>query len=141
MSWFEDFQWKHFTVTVKAGRTRAQDILAANPGLDEALLVRALVRVLDIADDDGLPHLKDYHYPEPNEPHPCGTQALGRKIQQAQAAAGDTPVFALAHGYGPPEDFRRRLAAAHHAGAHGFWINRYGYLSNEKLSMVREVTG
>lgn len=29
MSWFEDFQWKHFTVTVKAGHTRAQDILAA----------------------------------------------------------------------------------------------------------------
>lgn len=114
-------------------------IHAANPGLDEALLVRALVRVLDIADDDGLPHLNDYHYPEPNEPHPCGPQALGRKIKQAQAAAGETPVFALAHGYGPPEDFRRRLAAAHHAGTHGFWINRYGYLSDEKLSMVRDV--
>lgn len=116
-------------------------LLAANPGLDEKLLVRALVRVLDIADDDGLPHLKDYHYPEPNEPHPCGTQALGRKIKQAQGAAGETPVFALAHGYGPPEDFRRRLAASHHAGMHGFWINRYGYLSDEKLSMVREVAG
>ena len=115
-------------------------ILATNAGLDEALLVRALVRVLDIADDDGLPHLADYHYPEPNEPHPCGTLALGRKIKQAQLSAGDTPVFALAHGYGPPEDFRRRLTAAHQAGAHGFWVNRYGYLSDEKLSIIREVS-
>ena len=121
-------------------RFYGDEILAANEGLDERLLVRALVHLLDIADEDGLPHLADYHYPEPNEPHPCGTQALGRKIKQAQLSAGDTPVFALAHGYGPAEDFRRRLTAAHHAGAHGFWVNRYGYLSDEKLSIIREVT-
>jgi hypothetical protein len=114
-------------------------LVEANAGLDEKLLVRVLVHLLDIADDGGLPHLKDYHYPEPDEPHPCGTQALSRKIKQAQLSAGDTPVFALAHGYGPPEDFRRRLAAAHQAGMHGFWVNRYGYLSDEKLSIIREV--
>lgn len=95
--------------------------------------------MLDIADDDGLPHLADYHYPEPNEPHPCGTLALERKIRQAQAAAGETPVFALAHGYGSVDDFRRRLTAASQASRHGFWVNRYGYLSDEKLQVVREV--
>ena len=120
-------------------RFYGDEILAANAGLDEKLLVCALVRVLGIADDDGLPHLSDYHYPEPNEPHPCGTGALARKIQQAQKEAGDIPIFALAHGYGPPEDFRRRLSAAHQAGAHGFWVNRYGYLSDEKLSIIRDV--
>lgn len=114
-------------------------ILKANAGLDEKLLVRALVRVLGIADDGGLPHLADYHYPEPDEPHPCGTRALGRKIEHAQKEAGDTPVFTLAHGYGPAEDFRRRLKAAHEAGKHGFWVNRYGYLSDEKLAIIRDV--
>ena len=120
-------------------RFYGDEILAANAGLDEKLLVRALVRMLEIADDDGLPNLADYHYPEPNEPHPCGTRALGRKIEQAQTEAGDTPVFALAHGYGPASDFRRRLLAAHQAGKHGFWVNRYGYLSDEKLGIIREV--
>lgn len=114
-------------------------ILKANAGLDEGLLVRALVRVLGIADDTGLPHLSDYHYPEPDEPHPCGTRALGRKIEQVQKEAGGTPVFALAHGYGPAEDFRRRLKAAHQSSAHGFWVNRYGYLSDEKLAIIRDV--
>ena len=28
---------------------------------------------------------------------------------EAQIAAGPVPVYALAHGYGPLEDFRRRL--------------------------------
>ena len=121
-------------------RFYGDEILAANSGLDEKLLVRSLVRVLGIADDAGLPHLADYHYPEPDEAHPCGTGALRRKIQQAQEEAGATPIFALVHGYGPPEDFRRRLRSAHEAGAHGFWVNRYGYLSDEKLAIIRDVT-
>jgi hypothetical protein len=114
-------------------------LLADNPGLDESLLVRALVKLLDIADDEGLPHLSGYRYPEPHEPHPCGTEALKRKIRQTQAVAGETPVFALAHGYGSVDDFRRRLTAANEASNHGFWINRYGYLSDEKLDIVRQM--
>ncbi len=114
-------------------------LLEANTGLNEQLLVRALVRMLDISDDEGLPHLADYRYPEPHEPHPCGTEALQRKIRQTQASAGETPVYALAHGYGSAEDFRRRLTAANQASRHGFWINRYGYLSDEKLGIIRQV--
>jgi hypothetical protein len=114
-------------------------LLAANPGLDEQLLVKALVRMLDIADGEGLPHLTDYRYPEPLEAHPCGTEALKRKIRQTQASAGETPVYALAHGYGSAEDFRRRLTAANEASQHGFWINRYGYLSDEKLDIIRQL--
>ncbi len=115
-------------------------LLEANPSLDEQLLVRSLVRILDISDDGGLPHLTDYSYPEPNQAHPCGTEALKRKIRQTQAIADETPVYALAHGYGSAEDFKRRLAAANHASHHGFWINRYGYLSDEKLEIVRQIT-
>jgi hypothetical protein len=111
----------------------------ANPGLDERLLVRALVRILDIADDEGLPRLADYAYPEPDTPHPAGTEAMKRKIRQAQREAGDTPVQVLAHGYGPVDDFRRRLVAARDAGPHGFWVNRYAYLTGEKLSVIGEV--
>ncbi len=115
-------------------------LLAANPGLDEARLVKALVRLLDIADDGGLPHLADYHYPEPDEAHPCGSGAMARKIVAARKAAGTMPVYALAHGYGTATDFRRRLEAAHRASPDGFWVNRYGYLSDEKLAVIRSVS-
>jgi hypothetical protein len=121
-------------------RFYADQLLQANADLSNQLLGRVLVRLLDIADDPGLAKATDYHYSEPDEPHPVGTSAMQRKIQQARREAGQTPVFALAHGYGPLEDFRRRLAAAWKASPAGIWINRYGYLSDEKLKVIGEIT-
>ena len=120
-------------------RFYGDQILAANSGLSSRLLARALVRWLDIADDDGLPTVEDYSYPPPDVPHPVGPAAQTRKIHQAQRDAGDTPVYVLAHGYGPVDDFRKRLVVARQAGQHGYWVNRYGYLSDEKLDVIREV--
>lgn len=116
-------------------------ILRANPGLDESLLTRALAAWLDMADEapPASAALRDYRYPEPDEPHPAGNHAMARKIVEAQQEAGSTPVYALAHGYGPPDDFRRRLQVAWTASRHGVWINRYGYLSDRKLELVGQV--
>ena len=111
----------------------------ANPGLSRATLARALVSCLDIADDGGLPRLEDYDYPAPDEPHPVGREAQIRKIRQAQSEAGTTPVYVLAHGYGPLDDFRRRLQLAFEVGRHGIWVNRYAYLGDEKLTLIGEL--
>ncbi len=115
-------------------------IMTANPRLSDSLLVKALVRFLDIADDDGLPHLSDYHYPEPDEVHPVGTGSIARKIRQARQEAGDIPVTALAHGYGPLADVGARLEAAWHSSGGRVWMNRYCYLTNEKLDQIKEIT-
>lgn len=120
-------------------RFYGDQILNANPGLSSRLLARALVRWLDIADDDGLDTVEDYSYPPPDQAHPVGPLAQRRKIRQAQRQAGDTPVYVLAHGYGPLEDFRSRLEVAKRAGDHGYWVNRYAYLSDEKLEVIRDV--
>jgi hypothetical protein len=122
-------------------RFYADELLAANRGLSDELLGKTLARLFDIADDGGLAKATDYHYPGPDEPHPAGPMAQERKLVQARREAGDLPVFALAHGYGPPADFRRRLAAAWKSSPAGIWINRYGYLSDEKLRIIGEVTG
>ena len=120
-------------------RFYGDQILSANPGLSSSLLARALVRWLDIADDGGLGTVEAYSYPPPDVPHPVGSRAQARKIRQAQREAGDTPVYVLAHGYGPLEDFRRRLEVARDAGVHGYWVNRYAYLSDDKLEVIRDV--
>lgn len=114
-------------------------IRQANPKLPEGVLVKALVRWLDIADDEGLTRLQDYGYPEPGAAHPVGEKAQACKIAQAQTDAGAVPILALAHAYGPPEDFRKRLQVAWRSSGQRVWINRYGYLSDEKLKIVKEV--
>jgi len=114
-------------------------LLKANPSVPERLLVKALVGWLDIADGPGFDRLAEYRYPEPETPHPAGLEAQARKIRQAQAQAGPTPVYALAHGYGPVEDFRNRLEAVYRAAGGRVWINRYGYLSDGKLEAIRQV--
>ena len=116
-------------------------LLAANPGLDERLLVQALVNLLDLADGDvGGATIDAYGYPEPDEPHPIPNTPQVRKIQQALAATGGkAKVYALVHGYGPLDDFRRRLQLVADSPADGVWINRYGYLSDEKLDAIGEI--
>jgi hypothetical protein len=115
-------------------------LLESNPGLDEKLLVRALVHLLDLADEPVNATLADYGYPNPDEPHPIPTSTQQRKIDQAlRAAGGQTQIHALVHGYGPLDDFSRRFQLVAESAADGCWINRYGYLSNEKLDAVGQI--
>lgn len=121
-------------------RSYGDQLRAANTGVSELLLVRALVTLLGIEDGEGGSKLADYRYPGPDEPHPGGDVAQANKILQAQTAAGDCPVFTLAHGYGPEGDFRRRYEVAKNSSDHGVWLNRYGYLSDAKLKIVGELS-
>ena len=121
-------------------RFYADAIMPGNPGLSERLLVKALVRFMDIADDDGLATLDAYRYPEPDEDHPVGTGAIARKIRQTRRLAGSVPVTALAHGYGPLDDVGARLEAAWHGSGGRVWMNRYCYLTDEKLDLIKSVT-
>lgn len=116
-------------------------LLAENPGLDEELLVRALVNLLDLDEPGaGGTCIADYGYPEPDEPHPISESAQLRKIQQARLAVGGrVPVYPIVHGYGPLDDFRRRFAVAARSRVDGIWVNRYGYLDDPKLDTIGEI--
>ena len=102
---------------------------------DTGPLAAALVTALD-AGGAAPRSLADLRYPAPDEPHPCSAQAIASKIAKARAGAGRCPVYALTHGYGPPEDVIRRARAAWEASDGMMWVNRYGYLSDEKLSAL-----
>lgn len=119
-------------------RSYADQLGAANPQVSPVLLTRVLLVLLGLEDGAPSTNFADYHYPAPEEPHLGSDAAQTNKIVQAQAAAGRCPVYALAHGYGPLADFRRRLEVAYHASPHGVWLNRYGYLSDEKLACIRQ---
>ncbi|MCH7988055.1 MAG: hypothetical protein IID46_02770 [Planctomycetes bacterium] len=107
----------HWSLMVKFW---GDEILASNPGLDEATLVKALVNLMDIADAGGGTKIADYGYPKPDEPHPIPNQPQLRKIDQAQwATGGKADLYPLVHGYGPPDDFSRRLQLVADSDADG----------------------
>ena len=121
-------------------RSYAEQILAGNSRLDEGVLVPALFTLFDINSGPPPQGLDDVRYPSPGEPHPGDQSTRTRKIRAARAAAGTTPVISLEHGYGPIDDFGKRIETAYKASDSRIWINRYGYLSDDKLRLVREIT-
>ena len=116
------------------------DLLTHNPGLDETFVTRALAHLFDLGDHITAEGLADYGYPEPHEPHPIPNDCQARKIAQVCAGVdGGMQVTPLMHGYGPHDDFVRRFKVVADSPADGVWINRYGYLSDEKLDAVGRV--
>jgi hypothetical protein len=116
-------------------RGYGEALLAANPNLSDALLAPCLASLLDVRDEDGPAKVGDFAYPEPDEAHAVGAVAQARKIAQAQAEAS-VPIYAFAHGYGPPDDVAARMKVAWQASGGRMWINRYGYLSDQKLDAL-----
>lgn len=133
--WFT-FHWPMIT------RWWCESMLAWNPSLDEADVLRAVTTVLDLPSpaDDHRRRLADYGMPAPSEPHPITPEALTRKQNQAIAMAGGrAPCLAYVHSYRPASEFARHLEAALASDAPGCWVQRYGYLSDEKLAIMRAI--
>jgi hypothetical protein len=107
-----------------------------NPQLAEPLLVSAIFKLLQICDKTAPTKIADVKYPSPNEPHLSSERVQHEKIALAQTAAGDTPIAALVHGYGPVEDTISRIGVGLRASNNRIWINRYGYLSDAKLVRI-----
>jgi hypothetical protein len=114
-------------------------LMESNPGLNEEAVARRLAAILGFTDDAGRGHLSDYNYPGPETPHRAGRNAQTRKIQDAQKSAGAIAVYALAHGYGPQEDFEERMQIAWRASEGKVWINRYGYLTERKIDAIGRI--
>ncbi|MDA0711454.1 MAG: hypothetical protein O3B73_14740 [bacterium] len=115
-------------------------LLSRNAGLDESLVTRALANLFDLGDAATADKLSEFGYPEPDEPHPIPNEPQVRKIRQVvDEVNGRCDVTALMHGYGPLKDFARRFQIVADSDATGIWINRYGYLSDDKLDTLRDI--
>ena len=113
-------------------------LLQENAAVEEADLVPAMVRLTDIADQPSGKRMQDYGYPHPDQPHPVPDAPQQRKIATVYEAMNQQALLVpLVHGYGPLEDVDRRLQLVLESAADGVWINRYGYLSDEKIEMIR----
>lgn len=116
----------------------SRDLLGDAPPASHDALTAAIAMRFGLVDGevDGA----TLRYPDPTQAHPVGRRAQVDKLVAAAAAAGSVPVTAFTHSYGPVGDVRDRLQLAQDTGL-PVWINRYGYLSDEKFAMVRAVRG
>lgn len=78
----------------------------------------------------------DLRYPEPDEPHPAEDAALRDTVESAGRALTRSRLSVIAHGYGPPDDVERRFRALLGTSCARLHINRYGYLSDEKVGRI-----
>ena len=119
-------------------RNYADSLTENNPTLNKALLAKCLATGFNayspIPDSSD-----DIEYPQPNENHPVDLESLANRQSQVQSHAGNTPVWALGHAYGPVSDFKNRAEAVQKASSTGLWINRYAYLSDAKLNALAEL--
>lgn len=107
--------------------------LTSRADLPPVAVARALSRLLGLSPD--VPRNPDHiRYPEPHDRHAATSEAIRAKIAEARHQAGATPVWGMTHGYGPPEDVIRRFRALWEGGA--VQVNRYAYLSDEKLAAI-----
>lgn len=109
----------------------------ANPGVDSRLLTQALARFWQLDPPPGDAGSDHFRYPEPWEPHAVSnrvmTRNLARAREQTPSSVALTPIV---HGYGPLDDFSRRFRLACRPDVASVWVNRYGYLSDQKLDVI-----
>lgn len=105
---------------------------AMGGGSDDAALAAALVRATGTGAEPPAT-IASFAYPGPDEPHPASSEAIAAKIAAARREAGNVPLYAFTHAYGPVSDVMRRAEACWQASDGRMWVNRYGYMSDEKL--------
>lgn len=127
----------HWTAMVDFWGT---ELLDQNRDLEESVLVAALANLFDLGAGNPDKRIADYGYPEPHEDHAVGDECQARRIAQVHAEVdGGCLVTPIVHGYGPFEDFCRRFRVAAANAPDGLWINRYGYLSDQKLDAAGRI--
>lgn len=121
-------------------RWYGQVLKAWNPALPEGLLLDALVECFQLQDDIAPRSFAHYHIPAPHEDHPARPETWRAKIDEVvDEVAGRAPVHVLAHSYRSEAQWKRMIAVIRDSPSDGMWVQRYDYLSDNKLDALRDM--
>ena len=118
-------------------RWYGQVLQAWNPELDESALIEAVKHWCQLPDANSAPRFAHYNIPGPDEDHPVNPQTFTSRIAEVvDQVGGKIPVQTLAHGYRPAPQWREKVEIVRHSAVDGMWVQRYCYLSDEKLDIL-----
>lgn len=105
------------------------------------LATRALLSLFSMSLQDAPAELSpdDFGMPGPEDDHNLTRESYTYRIENALAIRQyQAPLIPYVHGYRPAEDFARLLETIRPFTQDGLWIQRYGYLSDEKLAILQQ---
>lgn len=116
-------------------RNYSDTLTRHNPNLSRKLLADCLCRAFEAASPT--PDTSDaFKYPAPDDDHLVSHATLSEKQKLVEAECSSAPVWPLTHAYGPIHDMVARARAVFSVSKKRLWINRYAYLTDEKLSAL-----
>jgi len=117
-----------------------ETLLQWNPDLTESEVLDVLVSWMDLADKLTHRTFANYHIPAPNEDHPANLTSYRDRVDEVvDQVAGNALVCPFAHAYLPEHQWKRMVAQLRDSSVDGMWIQMYGYLSDSKMKIVRDM--
>jgi hypothetical protein len=121
-------------------RWYGQTLLAWNPELAESEILDTLVDWMSIPDDIEQRSFAHYHIPAPEERHPGRLESYRMRLDEVAAQVSENAlVYPFAHAYLPEAQWKRMVALVRDSRADGMWIQMYGYLSDRKLEILKDL--
>jgi len=121
-------------------RWYGQTLLAWNPALSESEILDTLVEWMNLPDGFERRSFANYHIPAPTEPHPAKVEAYRVRLDEvAEQVRGKALCYPFAHAYLPEPQWKRMVAVIRDSRVDGMWVQMYGYLSDRKLEILKEM--
>lgn len=116
----------------------ADTLLKWNPGLDESRVLDSLIEWMQLPDDRVARRRSDYYIPAPEEEHPAHLASYQQRIVELAAqTTGNARLRPFAHAYMPDAQWQAMVEMLRDSEAEGIWVQMYGYLSDEKLGILK----
>ncbi len=117
----------------------ADTLLSWNPGLEESRTLDSLIKWMDLPDHCEPRQRSKYYIPGPDERHQADFECYQRRlVEVASQVSGSTRLVPYTHAYMPDRQWQEMVELVHESDVQGMWIQMYGYLSDEKLRILKD---
>ncbi len=95
---------------------------------------------MNLPDDFERRSFANYHIPAPTELHPAKIEVYRTRLDEVvDQVRGKANCHPIAHAYLPEPQWKRMVAMIRDSRVDGMWVQMYGYLSDRKLEILREM--